>query len=196
MRAWLRMAHAIDALTEWLGHASSVLVIVVVAVGFYNVLARYLGRFIGINLASNFYIEAQWYLYSLVFFLGFAYILKHDINVRVDFLYTHWSDKTKAWINLCGTLLFLIPFCVMGIWVTFNPVMTSWGRLPNGAWGAWEMSPDPDGLPRAPLKSMIIVAFITLLLQAISQLIKYIAVIGGRAEVASELAADVEEITA
>jgi TRAP-type mannitol/chloroaromatic compound transport system permease small subunit len=196
MRALLRMAHAIDALTEWLGHISSALVIITVAVGFYNVIARFLGRYIGVNLASNFYIEAQWYLYSLIFFLGFAYILKHDINVRVDFLYTHWSDKTKAWINLAGTLLFLIPFCIMGIWVTFNPVMTSWGRLPSGTWGTWEMSPDPDGLPRAPLKSMIIVAFITLLLQAIAQLIKYIAILRGREEVVVELAAEAEEITA
>ena len=196
MRALLRMAHAIDALTEWMGNASTALVIITIAVGFFNVIARYVGRTIGVNLASNGYIEAQWYLYSLVFFLGFAYILKHDINVRVDFLYTHWSPKTKAWVNLIGTLLFLIPFCIMGIWVTFNPVLSSWGRLPNGTWGSWEMSPDPDGLPRAPLKSMIIVAFVTLLLQSLSQLIKYIAIIRGRAEIASELAADVEEITA
>ena len=196
MRNLLRLAHAIDALTEWMGHLSTALVIVTIAVGFYNVVARYVGRTIGVNLASNFYIEAQWYLYSLIFFLGFAYILKHDINVRVDFLYTHWSEKTKAWINLAGTLLFLIPFCVMGIWVTFNPVLTSWGRLPSGMWGTWEMSPDPDGLPRAPLKSMIIVAFVTLLLQAVAQLIKYIAVLRGRDEIVSELAAEAEEMTA
>jgi TRAP-type mannitol/chloroaromatic compound transport system permease small subunit len=196
MRALLRIAHAIDALTEWLGHMSSALVIVTIAIGFYNVIVRFLGRYIGVNLASNLYIEAQWYLYSLIFFLGFAYILKHDINVRVDFLYTHWSDKTKAWINLAGTLLFLIPFCIMGIWVTFNPVLTSWGRLPSGQWSTWEMSPDPNGLPRAPLKSMIIVAFITLLLQAVAQLIKYIAILRGRDEVVAELAAEAEEITA
>lgn len=196
MRAWLRIAHAIDKLTEWLGHFATVLVIITIAVGFYNVVARYVGRYIGVNLASNFYIELQWYLYSLIFFLGFAYILKHDINVRVDFLYTHWSPKTKAWINLLGTLLFLIPFCIMGIWVSINPVLTSWGRLPNGTWGTWEMSPDPDGLPRAPLKSMIIVAFATLLLQAVAQLIKYIAILRGREEVISELAAEAEEITA
>ena len=196
MRAWLRVAHAIDALTEWLGNISTALVLVTIAVGFYNVLVRYLGRYIGINLASNLYIEAQWYLYSLTFFLGFAYILKHDINVRVDFLYTHWSPKTKAWVNLLGTLFFLIPFCIMGIYVTFNPVLTSWGRLPSGQWGTWEMSPDPDGLPRAPLKSMIIVAFATLLLQAIAQVIKYIAIIRGRDEIVSELAAEAEEIPA
>ena len=196
MRSLLRVAHAIDALTEWLGWLSTLLVLVTIAVGFYNVLARYIGRYIGVTLASNFYIEAQWYLYSLVFFLGFAYILKHDVNVRVDFLYTNWSAKTQAWVNLLGTIFFLIPFCILGIWVTYNPVMSSWGRLPDGSWGTWEMSPDPSGLPRAPLKSMIIVAFVTMLLQALAQVIKYIAVVRGRDEVVDELAAESEEMIA
>ena len=196
MRSLLRVAHAIVALTEWLGWLSTLLVLVTIAVGFYNVLARYVGRYIGVTLASNFYIEAQWYLYSLVFFLGFAYILKHDVNVRVDFLYTNWSAKTQAWVNLLGTLFFLIPFCILGIWVTYNPVMSSWGRLPDGSWGMWEMSPDPSGLPRAPLKSMIIVAFVTMLLQALAQVIKYIAVVRGRDEVVDELAAESEEMIA
>ena len=196
MRSLLRVAHAIDALTERLGWLSTLLVLVTIAVGFYNVLARYVGRYIGVTLASNFYIEAQWYLYSLVFFLGFAYILKHDVNVRVDFLYTNWSAKTQAWVNLLGTLFFLIPFCILGIWVTYNPVMSSWGRLPDGSWGMWEMSPDPSGLPRAPLKSMIIVAFVTVLLQAVAQVIKYIAVVRGRDEVVDELAAESEEMIA
>ncbi len=52
------------------------------------------------------------------------------------------------------------------------------------------MSPDPDGLPRAPIKTFILVAFATLLLQAIAQAIKYVAVIMGHTEVAAELEAD------
>ncbi len=192
MRLLLRFARAVDALTERMGGLSTLLVLITIIVGFYNVLARYVGRFVGLKLASNLYIEAQWYLYSLVFLLGFAYILKHDVNVRVDFLYTNWSPKTQAWVNLVGTLLFLIPFCIMGIYVTFDPVMRSWGLLPNGTWGTWEVSPDPEGLPRAPLKSMIIVALGTLLLQALAQVIKYIAIIRGADEVVGELAADAQ----
>lgn len=192
MRLLLRLAHLVDAFTERMGGLSTLLVLVTIGVGFYNVLARYIGRFVGLKLASNLYIEAQWYLYSLVFLLGFAYILKHDVNVRVDFLYTNWSPKTQAWVNLVGTLLFLIPFCIMGIYVTYDPVMRSWGLLPNGSWGPWEVSPDPEGLPRAPLKSMIIFAMVTLLLQALAQMIKYIAVIRGANRVAGELAADAE----
>lgn len=181
MRSLLRFAHAVDTLSEWLGKLSAILVLLVVAVGFYNVAARYLGKYIGLKLSSNIYIELQWYLYSLIFFTGFAYILKHDLNVRVDFWYSRWSPKTRTWIDLLGTLCFLIPFCILGLYVTMNPVLTSWGRLPSGEFGMWELSPDPDGLPRAPIKSMILFAFATLLLQALAQVVKYIAFLRGHA---------------
>ncbi|MCK6628790.1 MAG: TRAP transporter small permease subunit [Anaerolineae bacterium] len=194
MKALLRFAHWIDGLTERVGGLANWIVIIVVVVGFYNVVARYLGRFVGVRLSSNVFIELQWYLFSLIFFFGFAYILKHGVNVRVDFLYSNWSDKQKAWVDFLGTLLFLIPLCLIGIYVTYNPVMTSWGRLPNGNWGTWEMSPDPEGLPRAPIKTMIIVAFALLLLQSVAQAIKHWAVIQGRIEIADQIRAEVEGI--
>jgi TRAP-type mannitol/chloroaromatic compound transport system permease small subunit len=192
MRALLRLTRGIDRFTEGLGFLSTFLVLVTIGVGFYNVVARYVGRFIGVQLSSNLFIELQWYLYSLVFFLGFAYVLKHDVNVRVDFLYANWSPRTRAWVDLLGTLFLLIPFCLLGIYVTIDPVLASWGQLPNGTWGAWELSPDPDGLPRAPLKSMIIAAFGTLLLQALAQCVKYIAIIRGNTRVVGELQSDAE----
>lgn len=177
MNGLLRVSRAIDSLTERIGNMLPYLVIVMIGTGFYNVVARYLGRFLGVRLTSNAAIEIQWYMYSVLFFLGFAYILKHNLNVRVDFLYAKWPPARRAWVDLLGTLLFLIPFCILGIYVTINPVLASWGRLPNGNWGVWEISPDPDGLPRAPIKSMIIVAFTLMLFQSISQVIKYIAVL-------------------
>lgn len=184
IRALLKLSGVIDDVTEKVGRLSDWIVILTIAVGFYNVTARYLGRFIGLRLSSNAFIELQWYLFSLIFFLGFAYILKHGANVRVDFLYTNWSDKRRALVDLLGTTLFLIPFCIMGIYVTINPVLLSWGRLPNGSWGTWELSPDADGLPRAPIKTMIIVAFVMLLAQGISQAIKYFAIVMGYAQAA------------
>lgn len=177
MQALLRVSNAIDAFNEWIGSKTAYIVMAMIAIGFLNVVARYVGRTIGVRLTSNVIIELQWYLFSIMFFLGFAYILKHNLNVRVDFWYAKWPARRRALIDLGGTLLFLIPFCIIAIIVTFNPVMFSWGRLPNGNWGNWEVSPDPDGLPRAPIKSMIIVAFVLLLLQAIAQAIKYIAVV-------------------
>lgn len=194
MQALLKFAHFIDRLTEVVGGLANWIVIITVVIGFYNVVARYLGRFVGARLSSNVFIELQWYLFSLIFFLGFAYILKHGVNVRVDFLYTHWSDKQKAWVDFLGTVLFLIPLCLIGIYVTYNPVMTSWGRLPNGKWGTWEVSPDAEGLPRAPIKTMIIVAFTLLLLQSLAQAIKHWAVIRGRTEIATQIQSEVESI--
>lgn len=191
MKGLLRISRGIDAAIEFIGNLLPYLVVLMIGVGFYNVVARYLGRFIGARLTDNSAIEIQWYLYSILFFLGFAYILKHNLNVRVDFLYAKWSPQRRAWIDLLGTLLFLIPFCILGIYVTINPVLSSWGRLPNGSWGVWEISPDPNGLPRAPIKSMIIVAFSLLLLQAFSQVIKYLAVLTHA--VSDEEAAAIEE---
>ena len=183
--------NAVDRIAEFTGWLSQLIVIVIVVVGFYNVAARYLGRFVGMQLSSNVFIETQWYLYSMVFFLGFNYILKNGINVRVDFLYAKWPRTRQAAIDFWGHLLFVIPFCVIGIWVTINPVLTSWGRLPNGSWGTWEVSPDPNGLPRAPIKTMIIVAFVLLLLQVIAELIKLYPVMRtGRAVFGQEVHRD------
>lgn len=190
MRILLKCAHVIDAVSEFFGRAATFLVLLTLFVGFGNVVARYLGRFIGQQFSSNRWIETQWYLFSLVFFLMFPYILKHNVNVRVDFLYAKWSPRRQTAVDLAGTLIFLVPFCILGIYVTITPVLFSWGHLPDGSWGTWELSPDPDGLPRAPIKSMIIVAFVMLLLQAIAQIIKYVAVLTGHTEVARELQED------
>lgn len=179
MKGALRLSRAIDTLIEWLGGLSMLLVTLLLGVGIYNVVVRYIGRFTRQNLASNTLLEAQWYLFSLIFFLGFAFILKRNTHVRVDFLYQNFGPKARAWVNLLGTLLFLFPFCLIGIYVTYEPVLSSWGLRPNGTWGTWEMSPDAGGLPRAPLKSMIIVAFVLLIVQGVSEIIKHVAVLRG-----------------
>lgn len=180
MLSLIRFSRLIDRLSEWLGGLSVYVVIITVVVGFLNVVLRYVGRFIGVRLTSNLFIELQWYLYSLIFFLGFAYILKHGINVRVDFWFAELPRKKQAWIDLIGHLIALIPFCIIALIVAYSPVLRSWGLLPSGEWGSWELSPDPNGLPRAPIKSMIIVAFTFLLLQAIAEIIKLVAILRGQ----------------
>ncbi|ELS00149.1 TRAP transporter small permease subunit [Gloeocapsa sp. PCC 73106] len=183
----LQVSRGIDNLTNKLGSLTNWLVVLTIGVGFFNVVARYFGRFIGVQLSSNAWIELQWYLFSLTFLLGFAYILLHGANVRVDFLYTNMSQRKRALIDLIGTILFLIPFCLIGIWVTFNPVLQSWGRLSDGSWGSWEVSPDANGLPRAPIKTMIPISLLLLLLQGISQSIKYLAVLLGYEQVQEQI---------
>ena len=180
MRKSLRLAQGIDAVSEFLGKVGVYLTMAVIVVGFYNVAARYLGRFIGVQLSSNFWIELQKYLFSAIFLAMFAYNLKHEVNVRVDFLYAQWSPKRKALVNLLGTLLFLLPFCLLGLWVAWNPLLMSW-RL-------GEMSPDPGGLSRVPLRVGVVLVFVLLALQGIAQAIKYVAVLAGDQAVAHELA--------
>ncbi len=167
MRTLLRIAHRIDRTNEWIGRAVYWLTLVMVGVGAYNALVRYLDRFTGLGLSSNTYIELQWYMYSLIFLLGAAYTLKHNAHVRVDVLFTRLTPRGRAWVNLGGALLFLLPFCILVIW-------TSWPTVHN-SWAVLEVSPDPGGLPRYPIKTVIPIAFILLFLQGVSLAIKQIA---------------------
>jgi TRAP-type mannitol/chloroaromatic compound transport system permease small subunit len=160
----IRVAHAIDRLTGGIGRAASWLTLAMVLIGAFNAIARYLGRYLGVHLSSNAYLELQWYLFSLTFLLGAAFVLREDAHVRVDVLYSRVTERTRSIINILGTLLLLVPFSIFVIWVS-SPVIRS-------SWRIREMSPDPGGLPRYPLKAMILVCFALLLLQAVSQLIK------------------------
>jgi TRAP-type mannitol/chloroaromatic compound transport system permease small subunit len=166
-----RISAAIDGLSERLGGWVGWLTLAMILVGAFNAVARYLGKFIGVNLSSNAYIEAQWYLFSAVFLLGAAHTLHRDQHVRVDVLYGRLSQRGKAWLDLAGTVLFLIPFCVFGLVISYPTVRNSWA--------VWEVSPDPGGLARYPIKTMMLVCFGLLLLQACSELIKRIRVLRG-----------------
>jgi TRAP-type mannitol/chloroaromatic compound transport system permease small subunit len=189
----LKISQFIDNCADKLGWLSNWLVLLTIGVGFFNVVARYMGRFIGIQLSSNALLEMQWYLFSLTFLSGFVYILRHGENVRVDFFYANFSEKKRALVDFFGTILFLIPFCLIGIWVLINPVLQSWGRLSDGSWGTWEISSDANGLPRAPIKTMVPIGLLLLLIQSISQAIKYLAVILGYQQVAEQIRLETSE---
>lgn len=179
MKTLLRISAAIDAITDRLSGLISFIVVLTIAAGFLNAALRYLGQAVQRTLISNELIQLQWYLFSLLFLIGFPYLLKHNVNVRVDFFYSQWGPRRRALVDFLGTLLFLVPFSALAVYVSINPVLTSWGRLPDGSWGPWEVSSDAGGLPLAPLKSLIIVGFAGLLIQGIAQLIKYGAVLAG-----------------
>ena len=160
----LRLSRIIDAFNEIVGRLSAGLVLLMILVGVWNVIGRYIGKGIGQNLTSNALIEIQWYIFDIVFLLGGAYALKHNEHVRVDLLYSRWSHRKKALANFLGTVLFLIPFSVIIIIFSWSAVFNSWAIL--------ETSPDPGGLPRYPIKTMIIVSCFLLILQGISEAIK------------------------
>ncbi|GIV57910.1 MAG: C4-dicarboxylate ABC transporter substrate-binding protein [Rhodothermaceae bacterium] len=184
MSFWLRLARGIDRFSEQTGRLVYWLTLAMVVAGAYNAVVRYLDRYTGLGLSSNFYIELQWYLFSLVFLLGSAYTLRHDAHVRVDVLYARLSPRGRAWINLLGTLLFLFPFCGLMLWV-------SWPSVAN-SWAVREMSPDPGGLPRYPIKTVIPVAFVLLMVQGVSMVIRSVAVLRGVTEAGVDEAGSAE----
>lgn len=171
MGVLLKLADGIDWLNTKIGQLMYWFSLLMILVGVYNATVRYLGGYIGQNLSSNAYLELQWYLFGSIFMLGAAYALRHDAHVRVDIFYSRLSDKGKAWLDVFGAILFLLPFCAITIWLSLNWVEFSWK--------VHEMSPNPDGLARYPIKTVIPVAFALLFLQGISQLIKSVAVIRG-----------------
>ena len=95
---------------------------------------------------------------------GASYTLQQDAHVRVDVFYGKLSVRGKAWIDLLGSILFLVPFAIFG-------VVTSWPSVRN-SWMILEMSSDPGGLPRYPIKTVIPVAFLLLAIQGLSEAAK------------------------
>ncbi len=167
MSALLRVAAVIDATNARIGRWVAWLSLVMVLIGAWNAVARYGGRFAGVNLSSNAYIELQWYLFSVLFLLAAGATLRDDRHVRVDVFYGRLGDKAKAWIDLVGAVLFLLPFCAFALWATWPAVANSWSVR--------EISPDPGGLPRYPIKTVILVCFVLLFAQGLSEVVKNLA---------------------
>ena len=171
MTRLLRLAGLIDGLSRRVGGGVSWLALALVLVGAGNAVARYLGRFAGISLASNGLLEAQWYLFSLLFLLPAAWALEQDTHVRVDVVYDRLPPRGRAAVDLAGHLLMLLPFTAGLLWLSWPTVLASWTVR--------EGSPDPGGLPRYPLKAVLLVALVLVLAQGVSQVIQDVARLRG-----------------
>ena len=116
--------------------------------------------------------EVILYAHSLVFLGAAAWALQRDAHVRVDIFYRRMGNRGKALIDLLGSLLFLLPMCLFLAWNCWDYVAMSWQRQ--------ERSADAGGLPWVYLhKSFILLLVASLLLQAVAQLLKTLAVLGG-----------------
>jgi TRAP-type mannitol/chloroaromatic compound transport system permease small subunit len=178
MHSLKRFAAAIDALNDRIGSAIRWLSLVMVFIGAATAILRYSARGFGLSMNLTPPTEAQWYLFSLIFLLGAAYGLNHDVHVRVDVLYSTLSKKRRALIDLTGHLIFLLPFSFVMLYVSWPAVRNSWAVL--------EASPDPGGLPRYPIKTVIMLSFILLVMQGFSQIIKQIEILRGDDEPADD----------
>jgi TRAP-type mannitol/chloroaromatic compound transport system permease small subunit len=150
------LCHWIDSLNQWVGRGVAWVTLGLVLVVFIDVVMRYL-----FNTSFVFTQELEWHLFGFIFLIGAGYTLLHDGHVRVDIIYQRLGFKGRAWVNLSGVLLFLIPGCIMVITTSWKFTVTSFAML--------EGSPDPGGIPfRFILKGCIPVGFVLLLLQGIS----------------------------
>jgi TRAP-type mannitol/chloroaromatic compound transport system permease small subunit len=154
------LARRIDRFQERFGRGVSWLSLAMVLVVFGDVVARYLFRH-----TSGAMQELEWYLFGTLYLLAAGYTLLHDEHVRVDIVYSKLSPRRRAWLDFTLFWVFFFPSCLLVIYTAWPFVWHSWA--------VWEGSPDPGGLPlRWLLKSMIIIGFVLLLVQGISQTIK------------------------
>lgn len=143
---------------KWL---TTILVVLVLA----DVVMRYV-----FSVSHAWLMDFEWHCFALIFLMGAAYTLRADRHVRVDVLYMRWTERRRAWIDLLGTLLFLIPWCLVVIYTSF--------RYAEVSFLIGEKSPDPGGLPaRFIIKGAITLGFILLLLQAIMLAIRSVMII-------------------
>ena len=158
----LKIISIIDTFTECTGKFISIFVIILVLLVGYDVSMRYL-----FNSGSIAIQELEWHLFSIILLLGSAYTLKHDEHVRLDIFYSSKliNDKVRIWFDVLGTLLILLPFCLLII-ISAWPFVTQ-AYIHN------EISPDPGGLPaRWLIKAAIPLGFFFLLIQGIAEVLK------------------------
>ncbi len=165
---FLNISKKTDSLNEAVGRASSWLTLVLLAVVCFDVVARKV-----FNFSRVWFMDLEWHLFSLIFLLASGYALLHDRHVRVDLFYDNYTKKDKALTDFVGSLLFLIPWCIIVIAYALSYAMDAF-QLREGA-------SEPGGLPaRYAIKFAIVLGIFLLLLQAFSMLIKAALILFGK----------------
>ncbi len=166
MQGLLAISRLIDVLNTRVGKLSMWLVLIVVVISAGNAVMRY-----AINWSSNGLLEIQWYLFSAVFMLSAGYVLLKNEHIRIDVIAGRFSARTQNWIDVFGILVFLLPMALLTLYF-------SWPVFMN-AWTTSELSPNPGGLIRWPVRLLMPVGFLLLTLQGLSELIKRLAFLSG-----------------
>jgi TRAP-type mannitol/chloroaromatic compound transport system permease small subunit len=165
----LRLARAIDAVTEAIGKAVGWLILVAVLLSAGNAIVRKL-----FNVSSNAYLEAQWYLYGAAFLGAAALTLKQNEHIRIDIVYGTFSRRTQHWIDLFGHVFFLMPFVIL-----MDIYLVPYFLL---SYSTGEVSNNSGGLILWPAKALLLGGFVLLTVQGVSEIIKKIAVMTGDME--------------
>jgi len=167
MQGLLGFARLVDALNDRIGRTVYWLVLAAVLLSAGNAIVRKV-----FSVSSNAYLEAQWYLFSAVFLLCAGYTLLRNEHVRIDIITGRLSPKAQAWIDIFGTVLFLMPVAVI--------IMSlSWPYFMRG-YTEHEISGSAGGLVLWPARLLLPVGFALLVLQGLSELVKRVAFVTGR----------------
>jgi TRAP-type mannitol/chloroaromatic compound transport system permease small subunit len=166
MSGLLSVSRTIDAMNTLFGKAVSWLLLAAVLISAINAVTRKL-----FNLSSNAWLEAQWYLFSAAFLLAAAWTLLSSEHVKVDLVYGQLPRRAQLWIEVFGTIFFLMPFCLVTIYLSWPIVIA---KYVSG-----EVSNNTGGLILWPVWAMIPIGFGLLALQGLSELIKRLAILSG-----------------
>ena len=166
MKRTLALSRAIDALNEHVGKLCYWLILVAVLISSGNAVVRY-----SLNRSSNAWLEIQWYLFSAVFLFCAGYTLLHNQHVRIDIVSGLFSKRVQTWIEVFGTVFFLLPMAATIMWLSW-PVFID-------AYQSNEVSTNAGGLTIWPARLMLPIGFLLLILQAVSELIKRVAFLRG-----------------
>lgn len=166
MNAFLGLSRFIDAINERVGRSAMWLLLAAVLISTVNAIVRK-----AFNWSSNGLLEIQWYLFAGAFLLGAAYTLLHNEHVRIDVVSGKFSRRTQTWIEVIGSIFFLLPFCAMVLWTSVPWFLNSFA--------SGETSSNAGGLILWPAKILVPIGFTLLTAQGISELIKRLAFLKG-----------------
>jgi TRAP-type mannitol/chloroaromatic compound transport system permease small subunit len=169
MDGLLALSRGIDRLNEFIGKWVSWLILLSILVSAGNAIIRKT-----FDISSNAWLELQWYLFGAAFLLAAAYTLKQNEHIRIDIVYGMFPRRVQHWIDLLGHLLFLMPFCVLMVFYLGPYVLLSYR--------SGEVSNNAGGLIIWPAKLLLLIGFVLLTLQGVSEIVKKIAVMRGRME--------------
>ncbi len=167
MRILMRLAALIDALNERVGKTVYWLVLVAVLVSAGNAIVRKV-----FNMSSNAFLELQWYLFSAVFLFSAGFTLLRNEHVRIDVIAGRLSPRAQAWIDIFGTVFFLLPMALLFVWLSWPIFIRTYTH--------GEISTNAGGLLIWPARLMVPVGFALLSLQGFSELVKRIAFVTGK----------------
>jgi TRAP-type mannitol/chloroaromatic compound transport system permease small subunit len=166
MSGLLGLSRAIDGLNSWLGRVVAWAILAAVLISAVNAIIRKV-----FDTSSNSWLELQWVLFGAVFLICAPWTLIQNEHIRIDVVSSLFSQKTRNRIDVIGHLFFLIPMAAVMIYTSWPFVVTSW--LQN------EQSSNAGGLPVYPAKTLVLIGFVLLFLQGISELIKRLAIMKG-----------------